>query len=111
MKKALPFFLSVFFFSGICKRKKNSLGVELVKIPAGTFYIGNEGTGESFDEVPAHVVTLSSPFLMGAIEVTNAQYETSDPTHKALRGKYGLPKEDDEAVVFVDYHEAVAFCK
>ncbi len=111
MKTVLPFLLCIFFFSCICAQKKNSLGMELVKIPAGTFYMGNQGIGESFDEAPAHVVTLSSPFLMGTTEVTNIQYEVFDPSHKALRGKYGLSKEDDEAVVFVDYHEATAFCK
>ena len=47
---------------------------------------------------------------MGTTEVTNAQYERFDPSHKNLRGKYGLSKEDDEAVIYVNYHEAKAFC-
>ena len=34
----------------------------------------------------------------------------SDPEHKSLRGKNGFSSEDDEAVVFVTYQDAVAFC-
>ena len=34
----------------------------------------------------------------------------SAPEHKSLRGKNGFSSEDDEAVVFVTYQDAVAFC-
>ena len=47
---------------------------------------------------------------MGLTEVTNAQYELFCPEHKSLRGKNGFSSEDDEAVVFVTYQDAVAFC-
>lgn len=83
----------------------------LVDIPAGRFYRGSEGKGENYDEAPVHPVTLSRPFRMGATEVTNAQYEAFCPAHKALRGKNGLSLADDEAVVYVSYPEAVAFCE
>jgi hypothetical protein len=63
-----------------------------------------------FDEKPVHRVTISRPFLMGATQVTNAQYEQFDPSHRALRGKHGFSKEDDEAVIFVSWNEARAFC-
>lgn len=91
-------------------QEKNTLGMELVHIPEGSFHMGSHGVGENFDEAPIHPVTISRPFLMGATEVTNAQYECFDPAHKALRGKYGLSNGDDEAVVFVSYPEAKAFC-
>ena len=48
---------------------------------------------------------------MAVAEVTNAQYERFDPEHRELRGKLGLSKMDDEAVVFVSWHEAVKFCE
>jgi len=48
---------------------------------------------------------------MGACEATNAQYEQFAPEHRELRGKLGFSKEDDEAVVFVSWDEAVAFCR
>lgn len=91
-------------------QEKNSLGMQLTPIPAGSFHMGSHGQGEHYDEFPIHPVTITKPFLMGATEVTNAQYEQFDPSHKELRGKYGLSKGDDEAVIFVDYYEAEAFC-
>ena len=87
----------------------NSLGMKLVRIAAGSFRMGSE-SGE-FDERPVHDVTLAKPFFVAATEVTNAQYEHFDPAHKSLRGKRGLSTSDDEAVVFVSWHEAVAFCQ
>ena len=62
------------------------------------------------DEQPVHEVTISKPFYMGVCEVTNAQYEQFDPTHRHLRGKLGFSVESDEAVVFVSWYEAKAFC-
>ena len=85
--------------------------IPMVNIPAGSFYMGGTGEGEDFDEKPIHKVILTSGFRMSATEITNAQYEAFDPSHKALRGKNGFSKEDDEAVVYVNYHEAMAFCK
>jgi formylglycine-generating enzyme len=64
-----------------------------------------------WDELPAHPVTISRPFFMAATEVTNAQYEQFDPEHRQLRGKLGFSRADDEAVVFVSWHDAVAFCR
>ncbi|WP_220472594.1 SUMF1/EgtB/PvdO family nonheme iron enzyme [Spirosoma foliorum] len=88
----------------------NSIGIRLVSIPAGKFYMGSERDGKDADESPVHRVTITKSFLLAATEVTNAQYEAFDPAHKTLRGKNGFSKEDDEAVVFVDYVNAVAFC-
>ena len=88
----------------------NSLGMKMAVIPAGKFQMGQHLGGE-FDERPAHEVTISRPFSLSATEVTNAQFEPFEPTHKTLRGKRGLSKEDDEAVVFVSWDEAVAFCR
>jgi hypothetical protein len=58
-----------------------------------------------------HKVNISKSFYIAETEVTNRQYEQFDPKHRKLRGKSGLSKEDDEAVVFVNWHEAVKFCK
>ena len=111
MKSPL-FYLALSFVSLLSyAQQKNSIGMEFVKIPSGTFYMGDHGLGENRDEAPVHPVTISKTFLMGATEVTNVQYEQFDPQHKLLRGKYGLSKEDDEAVIFVNYKEAKAFCE
>lgn len=85
--------------------------IRMADIPAGRFYRGGEGKGEEFDEAPVHPVTLSRGFRMGVTEITNAQYEAFCPDHKALRGKNGLSVADDEAVVYVSYAEATAFCE
>ena len=88
----------------------NSIDMKLVRVESGSFTMGTP-TGGDFDERPAHKVTVSRPFFMGATEVTNAQYERFDPQHKKRRGKLGFSKEDDEAVVFVSWHDAVRFCR
>ena len=51
------------------------------------------------------------PFRMSATEITNAQYEAFDPSHKALRGYKGFSKADDEAVVMVSWEEATTYCE
>jgi formylglycine-generating enzyme required for sulfatase activity len=47
---------------------------------------------------------------MGVCEVTNRQYEEFDRLHAHLRGKNGFSIDSDEAVIFVSWHEAKAFC-
>jgi len=98
--------------------------MRLVRIEPGAFTMGHDGSplpagitekahqacGDA-DERPAHRVAISRPFYMGTCEVTNAQYERFDPEHRRLRGRVGFSNGDDEAVVFVSWHEAVAFCR
>jgi len=105
------------------KEWTNSQGMRLARIEPGRFSMGVGQTplpkdlagppwrqnGDT-DEQPVHMVTVTKPFYMGVTEVTNAQYEQFDPKHRALRGKMGFSKEDAEAVVFVSWHNAVAFC-
>ncbi|MBI2432708.1 MAG: SUMF1/EgtB/PvdO family nonheme iron enzyme [Candidatus Hydrogenedentes bacterium] len=101
----------------------NSIGMDFVRVDPGTFQMGvsvkplpegvvnisGQVNGDS-DEAPVHEVIISRAFYLGVCEVTNAQYERFDPGHRRLRGKLGFSKEDDEAVVFVDWHEATRFC-
>jgi formylglycine-generating enzyme len=102
----------------------NSLGMKFVRIPAGSFVMGSSGeslpkaiavkphfaTGDP-DEKPAHKVRISKSLWMGAYEVTNAQYEQFDSGHRSLRGKLGFSAADDDAVVFVSWNDATAFCQ
>jgi len=103
----------------------------LVRIEAGSFEMGElkrplaKGVASHAflaagdpDERPIRRVTISAPFSIGRFEVTNAQYELYDPTHRALRGKHaardgraGLSSADDEAVIDVSWYEANAFCR
>jgi formylglycine-generating enzyme required for sulfatase activity len=106
--------------------------MEFRRIEAGSFTMGSDGSrlpdeildaweGASkrkiflpiagdYDESPAHQVTISRPLYIGAYEVTKQQYEQFDPAHRRLRGKLGFSQGDDEAVVFVSWQEATAFC-
>ena len=88
----------------------NTVGMRMVRIEPGTFTMGSAEGGD-FDERPAHEVTVSRAFFLAVCEVTNAQYERFDPEHRELRGKLGFSHDDDEAVVFVSWHEADAFCR
>ena len=56
----------------------NTLGMEFVRIPAGTFLMGSaEDEPQRFpDEGPQHVVTISRPFYLGLYPVTQWQSET-----------------------------------
>ena len=107
------------------KSYTNSIGMKLTRIEAGAFDMGfgdnrlldevvtkksHFVTGD-FDEQPTHRVRITKPFHVAECEVTNAQYEQLDPSHKEQRGRSGYSKADDEAVVFVNWHDAVAFCK
>jgi len=88
----------------------NSIGMKFVRIEPGSFAMGQQQGGD-WDERPVHNVTISKPFYMAVTEVTNAQYEQYDPEHRNLRGKLGFSKDDEDAVIFVSWHEATEFCK
>jgi formylglycine-generating enzyme required for sulfatase activity len=81
---------------------KNSIGVTLKLIPAGTFVMGD--TGGDSDETP-HQVTLTKPFYMGVHEVTNAEWERvmgSVPSHW---------KDANHPVEQVSWEDAAEFCR
>jgi len=117
------------------KEYTNSLGMKFVRLEPCTFEMGYDGKTAlpdeilsakehggraiglaafgsvgDYDEHPAHRVTTSSVFYMGVTEVTNQQYEKFDPLHMHLRGKRGFSIDNDEAVVFVSWYQATAFC-
>jgi len=102
----------------------NSLKMKFVRIEPGSFQMGFEGkqlsdelvvrpglypTGD-YDEHPSHEVKISRPFYMAVTEVTNIQYEQFDRMHEQLRGKKGFSIDADEAVAFVSWNDAKAFC-
>ena len=84
---------------------------EMKDIPAGSFTMGSAGEGYDFDEAPLHEVSVSA-FRMSACEITNAQFEEFCPQHKALRGsEFELSTGDNEAAVYVSWHDADAYCR
>ena len=109
----------------------NSIGMKFVRIEPGTFRMGQSGllpfevlphTGGrgdrmdtlrpgDFDEKPVHTVKITKPFYMAVCEVTNFQYEMFDYNHKLGRdNEKGISKDDDGAVIFVNWYEAGIFC-
>lgn len=59
------------------KTIKNSVGIEMVLIPAGSFKMGRDPNfedGRNDDETPRHSVKISRPFYMGKTEVTQEQW-------------------------------------
>ena len=94
------------FLSGEPKNYTNSIGLEFVLIPAGTFVMGSPPDDESaFDwEKPAHQVTISRPFYMSRYEVTQGQWEKlMGNNHSCFKGRNN-PVEQvswEEAQVFI----------
>jgi len=140
MKRALvylAFFVFWFVGFGVSQAEipkglvyTNSIGMKFVRIEPGTFLMGQpeelippdlrplfRGRGlvdglapGDYDEKPRHKVTITKPFYISVTEVTNFQYELFEPGHKVFRGKVNLSREDDEAVIFVNWYDAQAFC-
>ena len=81
----------------------NSIGMEFVLIPAGTFTMGSD-TGET-DERPAHQVKISRPFYLGKYEVTQEQWQAVMGTNPSLF--QGDPKRPVEQVAWQDAQEFI----
>ena len=88
----------------------NSLRMEMIPIPAGTFRMGSTGGDADYDERPVHTVTISEPFYMSKTEVTNGQYERFDPSHANINYE-GFSHSGGEGAIFVSWEDANAFCQ
>ncbi len=118
---------------------ENSIGMKLVRLPAGTFEMGSpdDEPGRRADET-RHTVRLSRPFDMGQHEVTRGQfrafveaaefrtecertgvggygvelpsYRLSDRDPKYSWRFAGFEQTDAHPVVNVTWNDAVAFC-
>ncbi|MFP4087272.1 MAG: formylglycine-generating enzyme family protein [Desulfobacteraceae bacterium] len=87
-------------------RQSNSLGMEFILIPPGTFSMGNLGAGapKKANEVE-HQVTLTRPFYMQTTEVTVQQWRAV-MGRKFFGGKKGTP---DMPVVRVSWQDCMEF--
>ena len=84
-------------YLGVEVETENSIGMMLSVIPAGTFTMG-----ENDD---AHKVTLTKPFMLGAYEVTQGQYE------RVMKVDPSKFKDANNPVEMVSWNDAVEFCR
>jgi formylglycine-generating enzyme required for sulfatase activity len=80
---------------------RNSIGLELKLLPAGTFTMGSSEGG---DETP-HQVTLTRPFYLGVYEVTQEQYE------QVMGQNLSEFKGARNPIERVSWEDAVEFCR
>jgi len=88
------------------KTIKNSIGMEFVLIPAGSFMMGADKNFEdaSDDETPRHRVTISKPFYMGKYEVTQEQWVAvmgSNPSYYKGRARPVEEVSYDDVQIFI----------
>jgi formylglycine-generating enzyme required for sulfatase activity len=110
----------------------NSIGMKLVRIPAGRFLMGSpkDEEGRSYSEVQ-HEVEITKPFYLGVYEVTQKQFKTVMGFNPSFFSHHGVGKAgvryvegepaggmdkvsgkdtEDFPVENVSWHDAVEFC-
>jgi formylglycine-generating enzyme required for sulfatase activity len=96
---------------------ENSIGMRLVLVPAGSFWMGSPDDVGHQNEHPRHQVEILRPFYLGAFPVTQEQYER---VTGANPGSSPVPHGGSEAeavgvrrfpVDYVSWDDAVAFCE
>jgi hypothetical protein len=95
---------------------KNSLGMTMVRIPAGSFSMGNDSRTDpqqlgqyeklqdgDYDEHPSHTATISHDFYMSETEVT-------DEAYREFRQDYEDSSQFAPYATGISWEEANAFC-
>jgi len=109
---AAMLFCAPVFAQGVkFKRVTNSIGMELVEIPAGKFTMGSPEDEKDHHEDEAQVrVTLTQPFGLGKTEVTQGQWKEVRGTEPWDGQKY-IKSDKDCPATFVTWDDATEFCK
>ena len=88
----------------------NSIGMELIEIPAGKFTMGSPEDEKGHEDDEAQVsVTLTKPFGLGKTEVTQGQWKELMSTEPWDGQKY-VKADKDCPATNVSYFDAVEFC-
>ena len=97
--------------TGASRPEANSVGMKLVLLPAGSFTMGSPLTekGRGTDEGQQRV-TIQTPFLISRTVVTKAEWKAVMKT-EPWKGQRCVVDGDDAPAVYVDWHDAVAFCR
>jgi formylglycine-generating enzyme required for sulfatase activity len=77
----------------------------LVRIPAGTFQMGDLSGAGYATERPAHSVTISRPFYLGRFEVTQAQWV------RVMGATSFYRTGDNQPAEFISWSDAQDFCQ
>jgi formylglycine-generating enzyme required for sulfatase activity len=81
-------------YEGLSLQINNTIGMDLVLIPAGTFLMGSPAVEGNADEHPEHEVELTRPFYMATTPVTQAQWAALMPSNPSkIKGNI-LPVEN-----------------
>ncbi|VTR91206.1 serine threonine protein kinase : Serine/threonine protein kinase OS=Isosphaera pallida (strain ATCC 43644 / DSM 9630 / IS1B) GN=Isop_2136 PE=3 SV=1: Pkinase: FGE-sulfatase [Gemmata massiliana] len=94
--------------TGVIRLMKNSIGMTFVRVPAGTFRMGDDTSGRTY-EGPVHTVKITRPFYMSVVPVTQAQYEAvkgKNPSKFSRSRGGGL----DHPVDHLTWDQAFRFC-
>lgn len=93
------------------QRITNSIGQELVLIPAGSFLMGSPDneSGRASDEGPQRRVEITKPFYLGATEVTQKQWKLVMKTEPWRTGEHQAG--DQNAAGSISWDNAQAFCQ
>jgi formylglycine-generating enzyme required for sulfatase activity len=78
-----------------------------VRVPAGTFKMGDDTSGRSF-EGPVHEVKITRPFYMSVVPVTQGQYEAVKGKNPSKFRSHGGSQ--DHPVEHVNWDQAFRFC-
>ncbi len=96
----------------------DKIKLELVRIPAGEFVMGDDGGFN--DELPRSIVSVKKPFWMMNTEVTNEMYKLYDAKHDSRyidqwnkdHTRPGYPANlPNQPVIRISWQEATDFCK
>jgi len=82
----------------------NSIGMLMVRIEPGDFSMGSETHPAKWDENPIHKVTITQPFYMSEVEVTEEQF-------RQFRADFTGAEEYNPYAAGVSWYDAMDFCK
>ena len=85
----------------------NSLGLEMLLVTSGNFFMGSNAAIAAPNEQPVTQVTQTC-FYIARYPITNWLYEKFDSAHASKRG---LKARDDHPVVYVTSTDAINFCQ